>query len=88
MEDIPAQAVEKIGPEDGRVRGKEIHVGRRDDPRIGFDFFRSADGVESPFLENPEQPALHGERQAGDLVEEEGSRSGRLELSSRGSIRA
>ena len=77
---IERQAVEEIVPEAaGRRRRRQIDVGGADQAHVDLNRGAAADPLEGAVLDHAQQPLLHREAGAGDLVEKQAAAVGELE---------
>ena len=77
-----AEAEVEIRPQAAvRDRGLRIHVRRGDDAHVEGDVVLAADSLQSLRLERPEELHLEVDRHLGDLVQEQRSAAGPLEVS-------
>src|SRR5262249_29789412 len=59
---------------------RKVHIGRADDPHVDLDAAVRADLLDLALLEDAQQLQLHVERDALDLVEEQGAAARQLDL--------
>lgn len=78
LDDVEA-VVEVLAEAPGADFGGEVLVGGAEDAHVDGDLLLAADRAHGLFLDRPEQFDLHGHRQVGDFVEEQGAAAGGLE---------